>query len=284
MSCPGCQIEIDAIPVVLAAAPLEDIPAQDGEVDGDSDPIVDRTEDVLDPVDAVAEAVEPSAAHSSVREGMVTRSISKRTGAVYCGYIDRIEFEKVYKCNKITLQKALRKYQDKAMQSCVKELEQLDEAGTWVPVDYSSLSSQQKKKIIGTFMFLNEKYLPNGDFDKLKARLVAMGNQQNAADLKMPISAPTVSTTHVFTMSALFAAQGYDVATADIGGAFTEAFIPDDLEVHTVLDKTNARLLCELRPEYAAYLRNDGSIVVKLKRALYDGCRRGCGMTGLLEF
>jgi hypothetical protein len=237
-----------AFPEVLVAAPLVDVPNIVDEVDVPNNASEGAVEEQAAPEETPMMPVAVGGALGTT--GMTTRSMSRRAANVFCGYIDRQGLEKVYACNKITLQKALRKYKDKAMESCIKELKQLDDAGTWVPVDYSTLSAQQKKKIIGTFMFLNEKYLPNGDFGKLKARLVAMGNQQNVEDLKMSISAPTVSTTHVFAMSALFAAEGRDIATADIGGAFTEAFIPDDIEIHTVLDKTNARLLCEIRPEY----------------------------------
>jgi hypothetical protein len=287
---PVLQGESDIVPMVDAAPPVVDVPNVEADVPGDeADVAIEEPDDdeILNPTASKTDesgepeliSVSTDAAVTVIPRGMVTRGVSRKLGTIYCGYIDSAEFQKTYQCNKITLQKAMRKYQDKAMDSCVKELEQLDSAGTWVPVNYATLSSQQKKKVIGTFMFLNEKYLPNGEFDKLKARLVAMGNQQKAADINMPISAPTVSTTHVFAMSALFAAQGYDVTTADIGGAFTEAFVPDDIEVHTILDKTNARLLCNLKPDYAAYLRMDGSMVVRLKRALY-----GCLMSARLWY
>jgi hypothetical protein len=38
-----------------------------------------------------------------------------------------------------------------------------------------------------------------------------------------------------------------------------------------VLDKINAQLLCQIRPEYKKYLKEDGTMTVKLDRALY-GC------------
>ena len=265
--------EVGGFAAVPVAAPLIDIPAlieeddqevQVAEIGGDS------------PLDPVSDAVYPI---QNSTPGMVTRAAARKLGAVYCGYVDTKEMERTFKCHKITLQKAMRKYKDEAMGSCIKELKQLDDSGLLKPVDYAKLSAQQKKKIIGTFMFLNEKYLPNGDFDKLKARLVAMGNQQDVDDLNMLISAPTVSTTHVFACAALFAAEECDVAMVDIGGAFTEAVVPDDIEVHVLLDKVNARLLIELRPEYTKYLRPNGSMVVKLLRALY-----GCLMSARLWY
>jgi hypothetical protein len=48
-------------------------------------------------------------------------------------------------------------------------------------------------------MFLKEKYLATGEFEKLKARLVAGGDQQDKA-MYDDLSAPTVSTSSVFTI------------------------------------------------------------------------------------
>ena len=57
-----------------------------------------------------------------------------------------------------------------------------------------------KSGIIRSQMFLKEKYLPTGAFEKLKARLVAGGNQQDK-DLYDDISSPTVSTSVVCEMN-----------------------------------------------------------------------------------
>ncbi len=52
------------------------------------------------------------------------------------------------------------------------------------------------------FIFLVEKFLANGEFDKIKARLVANGAQQNR-ELYPNKSSPTASMHAIFTCFAL---------------------------------------------------------------------------------
>jgi hypothetical protein len=67
-------------------------------------------------------------------------------------------------------------------------------------------------------MFLKEKYLASGEFEKLKTRLVAGGDQQDK-DMYDDLSAPTVSTHAVFTLLSIAAHEARKVAVVDIGGA-----------------------------------------------------------------
>ncbi len=46
------------------------------------------------------------------------------------------------------------------------------------PVSYENMLEEYKSKIIPSFIFLKQKYKPNGDLDKVKARLAAGGNMQ----------------------------------------------------------------------------------------------------------
>jgi hypothetical protein len=55
----------------------------------------------------------------------------------------------------------------KARDSICKELVGLHNIKCWRPIKYYSLSTKQKKKMIRSFMFLQEKYYSEGDFDKL---------------------------------------------------------------------------------------------------------------------
>ena len=144
-------------------------------------------------------------------------------------------------------------YSKEANESIFKELWQIDKKGTWVPVDVSQLSKNQYKKIVRTFMFLSEKYDAKGNFEKLKARLVAMGNLVDKEDITMDTSAATVSNISIFTCSALAAMEDREVMIVDIGGAYLHAFIPDDTEIFVRLDKINAEILCQIRPEYKKF-------------------------------
>ena len=59
-----------------------------------------------------------------------------------------------------------------------------------------------RKCIIRSQVFLKEKYLPMGKFEKLKARLVAGGDQPGGND---DLSSPTVSSSAVMTVFAVAA-------------------------------------------------------------------------------
>ena len=79
----------------------------------------------------------------------------------------------------ISVKEALRSRGAVAEHVMMKELSQMRDKKVWTPVHMSVLSSTEKHRIIRSQMFLKEKYLPTGVFDKLKARLVAGGNQQD---------------------------------------------------------------------------------------------------------
>jgi hypothetical protein len=61
----------------------------------------------------------------------------------------------------------------------MKELEQILGKKVWTPVDVRTLTAEQRSGVIRSSMFLKEKFLATGEFEKLKARLVAGGDQQN---------------------------------------------------------------------------------------------------------
>ena len=165
--------------------------------------------------------------------------------------------------------KGIKKYGRKAIEAAFKELQQMLDQKVWTPVNYSSLSSTQRKKLIRSFMFLKEKFKPDGTFDKLKMRLVAGGHLQNKLDYD-DISSPTISLIAVFVLVVIAAKERRKVVTVDIAGAYLNAKIINS-EIHMVIDAQLADLLVQLDDSYRNYLRDDGCIVVKLKKALY-GC------------
>ena len=52
----------------------------------------------------------------------------------------------------------------------------------------------------------------------------------------------------------------------DVGGAYLNADMKR--EVHMLLQLEVADILCRIRPSYERYLNEDGTIVVKLEKAL----------------
>lgn len=119
-------------------------------------------------------------------------------------------------------------------------------------------------------MVIKEKFYPDGKFEKLKARLVAGGNQQDK-NLYDDLSAPTVSTCAALTTLSAAAHEGRHTAVVDIGGAFLNADMDTGVIVHMSLDSTMSRLLTTIEPRYGKYLDPKGRLIVILNKALY-GC------------
>ena len=66
-------------------------------------------------------------------------------------------------------------------------------------IKYEDISQSNKKNILRSFMFIKQKFFPNRNMDKLKARLVADGSQQGRY-LYDFMSSATVSLQVVFLL------------------------------------------------------------------------------------
>jgi hypothetical protein len=170
----------------------------------------------------------------------------------------------------ISVRDALRTRGDEAKRVIVKELQQMLDKRVWSPVFRARLSVLEQKSVIRSSMFVKAKYLPDGSFDKLKARLVAGGDQQDKT-LYDELSSATVSTSAVFTMAAVSAYERRSVAVVDIGGAYLNADMKKQVPVYMRLDKTMSDFLVTLDPSYRRFLDDRGGLTVLLKKALY-GC------------
>jgi hypothetical protein len=80
--------------------------------------------------------------------------------------------------------------------------------------------------ILTCHMFLVQKFFVNGELDKVKARLVSHGNQQDKEHFPDRLS-PTVAIHSVMMVLALFAGRmdGYSVCKIDVKGAFIQTLM-----------------------------------------------------------
>ena len=159
-----------------------------------------------------------------------------------------------------------------AVDSITSELKQMCDKNVWEGVTYESLTPQQKRTIIPSSMFLKEKYTADGMFEKLKSRLVAGGHLQDR-DVYNNGASPTASTSSVFILTAIAARQKRAVATVDFPGAFLNSDMPltGDHVVYMRLNKQLTAALIKIDATYNKYMNNNGTCIVKLKKALY-GC------------
>jgi Reverse transcriptase (RNA-dependent DNA polymerase) len=169
----------------------------------------------------------------------------------------------------MTTRKAEQAHGYAAMRAHIKEIKQLVDRSTLRPVYWDSLSSQAKKRVIRSHTVFKCKFDPvTGEFQKIKARHVGDGNQQDRSQYD-DISSPTVSAHAVYIGAGIAAAEVRIVKTADIPGAYLNGWLPSGIEVHVHLDEYSSAILVHLDESYRKYLRDDRTMVVKLDKALY---------------
>lgn len=93
----------------------------------------------------------------------------------------------------ITVKKALNAHGKKALRSIYAEIKQMPDRRVFTPQDPKALTKAQLRKAIVSSMFLKEKFISTDEFEKLKARLVGGGHQQDKSEYG-DISSPTVAT------------------------------------------------------------------------------------------
>ena len=172
-----------------------------------------------------------------------------------------------------TIKKAVKTYGRAALISMLKEIKSVavDKAAL-IPVNPRHLSYDEMKRVIPSFLFLKEKFDPDGNFEKLKSRLVAGGHMQNKSEYEVgETSSPCVATQSVMIIAAIAAKEKRHVFTADVGVAYLNANMPEGKKILMRLSRDYAEMLCWLKPEYRIFMRDDGTMIVKLSKALY-GC------------
>ena len=171
----------------------------------------------------------------------------------------------------ISIRKAKERYGTEANRCAAEEIQNLFHYDTMVGVHMSDLTPDERKSIIRSSMFIKEKFLPSGAFERLKARFVAGGNLQDRS-LYEPaeISSPTVSTSSVFLLASIAAAQNRKVVTIDVQSAYLNAHITSK-RVYIRVEPSIAAIMTQVSPDMTQFMNPDGSIIVKLNKALY-GC------------
>ena len=170
----------------------------------------------------------------------------------------------------LSVEKALKTHKEKARVSILKEMQSMHDKAVFSAVKWEGMAEEQRASVIRSSMFLKEKYLASGVFDKLKARLVAGGNMQDRSVYALEeTSSPTVSLSSLYLVAALAAKEKRIVSTKDVGSAYLNAKMEKD--VFMTLQPTLAKIMVEVDGKYGSCLRSDGSLVVKLDKALY-GC------------
>jgi hypothetical protein len=166
-----------------------------------------------------------------------------------------------------SVNKGIKLFGDKARESVTKELKQLHDYGTYVPVDAQELTPEQKKQALASLIFITEKRC-----GRIKSRACVNGSTQRDYIPKENTASPTVMTDSVMITSAIDAHEGRVIKTMDIPGAFLHADL--DEEVVMLLRGQLADLMVQVDPElYGPYVRKtakgESILYVKMLKAMY---------------
>jgi hypothetical protein len=282
---------------VLPELPVEDLPEEPPaeEPPAEEPPAEELTdeppaeelsiEECATVVDPAEQALEPTTSHSPFEipsSPAVSEELEESYPAEAISAADNIGTRYPKRENRTTwkdrvfhihTKRALQLYGRKGLVSMIKEIRNVAiTKGAIIPVNPNKLSKGEMKSIISSSLFLKEKFQPDGNFEKLKARLVAGGHMQDKElYAKNDISSPTVGTSSVMTVVAIAAKENRVTISADIGGAYLNARMTKGKLILMRLNKENAAILVWLKPEYGMFLLPNGTMIVKLTKALY-GC------------
>ena len=240
------------------------------ESNGDDDP---DDESVSEDVEGSGEIEEPDVIsmeepYDNLMPQLGSRFVGGRRRSQRIDSKRRIE-ARILHAHRISVKKALKKNEHESKKSILKELKQMVDMEVWEIIQKANLTRKQLRKVIRSSMFLTEKFTATGEFDKLKARLVAGGDGQDKT-LYNNLSSPTISQETVMMVLAIAAIEGRSVATIDITGAYLECVFDDD-EVIMTIDPFLAKLLAQIDPSVEQKKDDKGMVYVKLRKALY-GC------------
>ena len=119
---------------------------------------------------------------------------------------------------------------------------------------------------------MKEKVTWEATVEKVKARLVAGGDQQDKSIFTLDeTSSPTVSTAAVLVTMAIAAHGRRHVMTMDVETTYLNARMIDDKPVFMGIRPLVTAILGQLDAKFEKYLDSKGSVIVKLDKALH-GC------------
>jgi len=211
-----------------------------------------------------------SAAETGVDKSTSTRVSTRQNKGTTSRYndYDRHKTKSVLKAS-MTLKEALQKYDSIATKSALDELQQLINRKVWRPLQHRGEARKSKHThVISSNIFVVEKFLANGSFEKLKSRLVAGGHRTDANVYDDgEKNSPTVSTESFFAIAGIAAYERRKVEAIDFPGAYLNANLADTQLMY--LQKEVVEILISMQPELKAFKLPDGRMLVEVMKALY---------------
>jgi hypothetical protein len=151
------------------------------------------------------------------------------------------------------------------------EIDQMHAKKVWKYLDPTSEETKtlcRNKRPIPVIMLEKEKFDSQGNFVKVKARAVALGNQQETLE-QWSKEAPTAAIQSFYIIIFLASKFNISLESFDVTGAFLNAPLPEEETEIIILSNKHADIACKLRPELQSFRRKDGSLLALLQMCLY---------------
>ena len=117
----------------------------------------------------------------------------------------------------LSIKGAIKSRGDIAVKALFTECPSLFGKSTFHPVSKKTLTEEEMRSVIRSSCYVKEKMAPEGTVEKVKARLVAVGDQQDKSTYTLDeTSSPTVSTAAVLVTMAIAAHVRRHVMTVDV--------------------------------------------------------------------
>lgn len=154
--------------------------------------------------------------------------------------------------------------------SIYEELLQIYTRKVFHSIKLKDIPIEHRSKIIGSLLFLKDKYDANGTFIKVKARLAARGDQEFINIFNESASSPTANFISILTALSFAASTKAKIEISDVPGAFLNAKLQDDNHIYMRLPKECIEIWCKISgQDKSDAISHDGNLYVKLEMALY---------------
>jgi hypothetical protein len=184
-------------------------------------------------------------------------------------YHQPVEVTALKAASGISVKRSLEIDEKKTIAAIMSEVKNMFDYKVGHYVHQQDLTYTQKKNILRSFMFMKQKFFPNGQMDKLKVRLVADGSQQGR-HLYDFVSSATVSLQVVFLLFNIASYHKCMLHTIDIRGAFLNAeFSAADEPIYLKINKDVVPYWILQDPSAAPYVSTQGDLLLLLDRFLY---------------
>jgi hypothetical protein len=205
---------------------------------------------------------------NSISENVVLRRTTRTNASKPAGHYDEDKYMK--SVFHISLKNGIEKYKDLAINGINSEFQQMIDKKVW------SYVLSHYGSYLRSSMFLKEKMDMDGVVYKVKARLVADGSTQVLQPYEFTFT-PTIKSSSISCLLKIAANEKRIVRCIDITGAYLHADMNTD--VYMNLNKQLVEHLVNIDKSCKNYIRPNGSVMVKLNKALY-----GCKTSGFLWY